>query len=73
MAYDEAVAARIRTAVGKRVDVEEKRMFGGVGFRPMKGWILIAPAGLAPTKALENWVDTGLTFAGALPKKRSAP
>ena len=48
-------------------------MFGGVGFRPMKGWILIAPAGLAPTKALENWVDTGLTFAGALPKKRSAP
>lgn len=32
MAYDEAVAGRIRTGLRARRDVEEKRMFGGIAF-----------------------------------------
>lgn len=32
MAYDEALADRIRRAVGPRRDVSEKKMFGGVAF-----------------------------------------
>ena len=32
MAYDEALAARVRTVLGDRDDVEEKRMFGGLAF-----------------------------------------
>ncbi len=32
MAYDEALAERIRKAVGPRPDVTEKKMFGGVAF-----------------------------------------
>jgi TfoX/Sxy family transcriptional regulator of competence genes len=32
MAYDEAVAKRVRTAFGKTPDVAEKRMFGGIAF-----------------------------------------
>jgi TfoX/Sxy family transcriptional regulator of competence genes len=32
MAYDERLAERIRTALGRRDDVEEKRMFGGIAF-----------------------------------------
>ncbi len=32
MAYDEALAARVRGALAGRPDVTEKRMFGGVGF-----------------------------------------
>jgi len=32
MAYDEAVAKRVRSALGKNPDVVEKRMFGGVAF-----------------------------------------
>lgn len=32
MAYDEGLAERIRTALGGRDDVVEKKMFGGVAF-----------------------------------------
>lgn len=32
MAYDEALADRIRRVLGPRTDVTEKRMFGGVAF-----------------------------------------
>ena len=32
MAYDESLAVRIRTALARRKNVEEKKMFGGVGF-----------------------------------------
>ena len=32
MAYSEAVAARIRAAFGKREDLVEKKMFGGIAF-----------------------------------------
>ncbi|MFQ5919224.1 MAG: TfoX/Sxy family protein [Thermoplasmata archaeon] len=32
MAYDEALADRVRTLLSNRTDVEEKRMFGGLTF-----------------------------------------
>ena len=32
MAYSESLAARIRDALGRARGIEEKRMFGGVGF-----------------------------------------
>jgi len=32
MAYDEQLAARIRLVLGKRSDVTERRMFGGLSF-----------------------------------------
>lgn len=32
MAYDEALAQRIRTVIGERPDITEKKMFGGVAF-----------------------------------------
>jgi TfoX/Sxy family transcriptional regulator of competence genes len=32
MAYDEALADRIRTALEGRSDVEERKMFGGIAF-----------------------------------------
>lgn len=32
MAFDEALAGRIRQRLARRKNVEEKRMFGGVGF-----------------------------------------
>lgn len=37
--------------------------------RPMKGWILVQPAGLATAAQLGKWVKIAATFAGALPKK----
>src|SRR5262245_66629773 len=32
MPFDEDLAARIRTTVGRKKGVEEKKMFGGLGF-----------------------------------------
>jgi TfoX/Sxy family transcriptional regulator of competence genes len=32
MAFDESLAARIRNALSRKKGVEEKKMFGGVGF-----------------------------------------
>src|SRR5712691_10060065 len=97
MAFDEKLAARIRTHLGKVTGLVEKKMFGGIAFllkgnmccgvhrdalivrldptetdralsepharvfdltgRPMKGWILVDPKGLATEAQLGKWVD----------------
>ena len=41
MAVDESLAARIRNTLARRKNVEEKRMFGGVGFL-LNGHLLVA-------------------------------
>ena len=110
MAYSEALAARLRQALGRRKGLIEKKMFGGIAFllngnmccgvhgdemivrldpqatdsalkqrhtrvfdlsggRPMKGWILVQPAGLKTAAALAKWVDTGVRYAASLPRK----
>jgi TfoX/Sxy family transcriptional regulator of competence genes len=40
MAYSQALTERVRRAIGKRRDVVEKKMFGGVGFL-MRGNMLV--------------------------------
>ena len=37
--------------------------------RPMKGWILVEPGGLASDADLKKWIDIATKFAGSLPKK----
>ncbi len=109
MAYDEALATRIRGQLGKKKGLVEKKMFGGLAFllngnmccgvsreemivrldpeataqalkkphvrlfevggRSMKGWILVAPAGIATDAALAKWIETAVSYAGALPPK----
>jgi hypothetical protein len=109
MAFDNALAERIRKRLGKRSGFTEKKMFGGIAFllngnmcvgvhgnelivrldpeqsekalskahtrrfdltgRPMKGWILVQPGGLASDGDLDKWIDTSTRFAGSLPKK----
>jgi TfoX/Sxy family transcriptional regulator of competence genes len=32
VAFDEDLAQRVRTLLGERVDVDERKMFGGIGF-----------------------------------------
>ena len=110
MAYDEALAARIRKILGKKKGLVAKQMFGGIAFllngnmcvgihknelivrldpdgtdaalekshtrlfdlsgRPMKGWILVAPKGIATDAQLGKWIDVAAKYAGALPPKR---
>lgn len=37
-----------------------------MGKHRMKGWIVVAPAGLAGSDALSEWVDRGVAFARSL-------
>jgi TfoX/Sxy family transcriptional regulator of competence genes len=109
MAFNEALAARIRQRLARRKNVEEKKMFGGVGFllngnmlvgvwkdslivrlgdehgeealrephvkafditgRPMKGWILVEPAGVEDDDQVSSWIQRAVKFVGSLPAK----
>ena len=109
MAYDEALAERVREQLAGEPAVAEKAMFGGLAFllegnmavglsgeelmvrvgpdasddalaqphtrafdmtgRPMKGWILVAPEGVAEDHDLAGWVGRGVDFARTLPPK----
>lgn len=37
--------------------------------RPMKGWLMIAPDGVADDVTLRAWVDESVAFAASLPSK----
>ena len=41
--------------------------------RPMKGWILVQPKGLATEAALGAWVKTALEYVESLPASRAKP
>ena len=109
MAYDEALAERVRNALEGAPELVERKMFGGVGFmvqgnmacgvhedglivrvgpeayqravmephtkpfdltgRPMKGWVVVVPAGYRSESDLRAWVREGLDFALTLPPK----
>jgi len=56
--------ARTEAALG----TPHTRIFDLSG-RPMKGWILVEPAGLADEPALAKWLHLGTTYAASLPKK----
>ena len=44
------------------------RVFDMTG-RPMRGWVVVAPDGLAYDAALGAWVEMGVAFARSLPPK----
>jgi TfoX/Sxy family transcriptional regulator of competence genes len=44
------------------------RVFDLTG-RPMKGWVLVASAGVAADDDLRRWVELGVEFAKSLPAK----
>jgi TfoX/Sxy family transcriptional regulator of competence genes len=44
------------------------RVFDMTG-RPMKGWVLVEPAGVQTEDELKHWIDQGVAFAQSLPPK----
>ena len=40
-----------------------------MGGRPMKGWLLVGPAGHAEDVDLRRWVGRGMSYASSLPPK----
>ena len=109
MAYDDALADRVRAQLAGEPDLTERKMFGGIawllggnlavgvrgedlmvrvgadgapaalerpharrsymGEREMKGWILVAPDGVAEDADLADWVRRGTEYARSLPAK----
>jgi hypothetical protein len=109
VAFDETLAARIRGRLARRKGVEEKKLFGGLGFllrghllvcvwknslmvrvgpdayeealrephvgeftvtgRPMRNWVLVAPAGIPDDDYLDDWIKRATRFVGKLPPK----
>lgn len=37
--------------------------------KPMKGWLLIEPEGIADEASLKEWIQRAVKFVGKLPKK----
>jgi len=79
VAYDEKLAGRVRKLLARRKAIAEKKMFDGVAFLlngnmccgiPMKGWILVKPAGVAGEDTLAKWVSVGVSYAASLPAKK---
>jgi hypothetical protein len=56
--------ARYAAALGQ----PHVRVFDLTG-RPMKGWVMVGPAGCATDAALRSWVAQGVAYAQTLPEK----
>jgi TfoX/Sxy family transcriptional regulator of competence genes len=109
VAFDEALATRLRDLVGAEPGLAEKKMFGGLAMllhgnmavgvhgdalivrtdpaeqeqlvakpgvrvfdltgRPMKGWLLVDPAGCTEDDDLRRWAARGVAYARSLPPK----
>jgi len=65
---DELILRLDRGETDEALEDANVRVFDMSG-RPMKGWLLIAPEGIARDKDLRAWVDRGVAFAGSLPAK----
>ncbi len=57
-----------RAATDAALSLPNTRRFDLTG-RPMKGWILVQPKGLATDAALGKWVSTAVKHAESLPPK----
>ena len=72
MPFDEILAERIRQRLARRKNIEEKKMFGGVGFLlngNMLVWVLVEPEGVEDDDQLSGWIRRAVKFVGALPAK----
>lgn len=109
MPFDESLAVRIRSTLGCKKGIVEKKMFGSLVFllhgnmlvgiwknslivrlgpdqaeeaflepnvkefdvtgKPMKGWIMVQPAGVLDEDAVKVWVQRATKFVAKLPAK----
>lgn len=70
MAFDEALADRVREILAARPELSERRMFGGIASgKPMKTAIYVDPEGTASDAGLVKWVEAGADYAASLPPK----
>ena len=67
--YQDDLVVRVDPAKSSRLlGKPHARPFDITG-RPMKGWLLVAPAGVRTDSQLRAWVKEGVEFASTLPPK----
>jgi hypothetical protein len=66
---DELIVRLDPGATAAALSKPHTRVFDLTG-RPMKGWILVAPKGIATDARLAKWIAIAVTYAGALPAKK---
>ncbi|MFO0912758.1 MAG: TfoX/Sxy family protein [Pirellulales bacterium] len=67
--WKDLLIARIGPEAGRQaLDEPFVREFDITG-RPMKGWVMVEPGGLAEPGALASWIDRARQFVSQLPAK----
>jgi TfoX/Sxy family transcriptional regulator of competence genes len=65
--------SELMVRVGKEAHDEAEARTGARTFdlsaRPMRGWISVAPEGLATEADVHRWIDQGVAYAASLPRK----
>jgi hypothetical protein len=65
----EELVVRLDPDEGERALAEAHTREFDITGRPMRGWLMVAPAALGDDEALAGWVDAGADFAASLPAK----
>jgi len=65
---DELIVRVGEDAFAQAMGEPHTRLFDFTG-RPMRGWVVVGPAGVATREALARWVDRGVAFTLGLPPK----
>jgi len=70
--YKEWLIARVGESAGVKLFKEKHAKPMDITGKPMKGWLMVAPAGVADKRHLARYVDAALAFVAELPAKHSA-
>ncbi len=66
--HNELIVRLAPEETNKALAQPHTRLFDLTG-RPMKGWILVEPAGLKTDAKLGKWIQVAATYASSLPAK----
>ena len=66
--HDDLMVRVGKERADEALDQPDARPFDMTG-RPMKAWVLVAPAGVESDPQLRAWVERGVEFARSLPPK----
>jgi TfoX N-terminal domain len=67
--YKEWLITRVGEEMGGQIFREQHVKPMDITGRPMKGWMMVAPDGVADDAALHRYVELAIAFVTSLPKK----
>jgi len=67
--HKDRLMARVGEETAAKLLEEEHVKPMDITGKPMKGWVMVSPAGIVDDRALERYVQLAFAFASALPPK----